>query len=118
MGEWKGPSLKYCGKHFHDRVQQKEVSAYWATPHEGDCRPSCISGFSFFSLLGKIIVNYNLDKLELLERRIIRKILIPRNTSGPESTVLINKDIGYDIKGSVCILRNFLIVCEFRVVSV
>ena len=35
-----------------------------------------------------------------------------------ESTVLINKDIGYDIKGGVCILRNFLIVCEFRVVSV
>ena len=34
---------------------------------------------------------------------------IPRKTAGPESTVLINNDIGYDSKGGVCILRNVLI---------
>ena len=32
--------------------------------------------------------------------------------------LIINKDIGYDIEGGVRILRNFLIVHEFRVVSV
>ena len=37
----------------------------------------------------------------------------PRKTAGPESTVLINKGIGYDIKGGVCILRNVLIAVSY-----
>ena len=64
----------------------------------------------------RCLITVSYTHLDVYKRQVLGRI--PRKTAGPESTVLINKDIGYDIEGGVCILRNFLTVHEFRVVSV